>query len=143
MRVRRSIGVGVGVVAALVLTAVRPARGTEEPEYLSQFVLMMDWVNRAIVYVPRHSGDTDLAEVAHAVAEVLVEKSERLTPPERLSDLHPHFVLVLENAERAFHYLAEGEADKAERHLALVRDEMRIMRQVQRDLGIEIPELAL
>ncbi|MBI5488994.1 MAG: hypothetical protein HY905_16790 [Deltaproteobacteria bacterium] len=134
----------VGVVVAVLLVAVAPsARGTEEPEYLSQFVLMMDWVNRAIVYVPRHTGDRNLAEVAHAVAEVLVTKSERLTPPERLSDLHPHFVLVLENAERAFAYLAEGESDKAERHLALVRDEMRIMRQVQRDIGIEIPELAL
>ncbi|MBI5501805.1 MAG: hypothetical protein HY907_16300 [Deltaproteobacteria bacterium] len=134
---------GAVVVAGLVLAGAGRAGGTEEPEYLSQFVLMMDWVNRAIVYVPRHSGDTNLAEVAHAVAEVLVAKSERLTPPERLSDLHPHFVLVLENAERAFAYLAEGESDKAERHLALVRDEMRIMRQVQREIGIEIPELAL
>jgi len=129
------------LVAALVLGTASPAAATEEPEYLSQFVLMMDWVNRAMAYVPRHTGDRGLAEVAHAVAEVLVEKSQRLTPPERLADLHPHFVLVLENAERAFHYLSTGEGDKAERHLALVRDETRMMRQVQREIGIEIPEL--
>ncbi len=119
------------------------ARATPQANYLSQFVLMMDWVNRAVVYVPRHADDLDLADVAHAVAEAFVEKSQRLTPPEELRDLHPHFLLVLENAERAFYYLSQGDSEKADRHLALVRDESRIMRQIQREIGIEIPELAL
>jgi hypothetical protein len=150
MRGRGTGGVRRGGIAGLVLLAAvlgagppSPAGATEQAKYLSQFVLMMDWVNRAIVYVPRHEDDRDLADVAHAVAEQLVEKSERLTPPEALRDLHPHFLLVLENAERAFHYLSQGEGEKAERHLAVVRDEVRIMRQIQREIGIEIPELAL
>jgi hypothetical protein len=136
-------GLALGLLVAGLLVAGRAARSTPQATYLSQFVLMMDWVNRAIVYVPRHEEDTDLADVAHAVAEALVEKSQRLTPPDELRDLHPHFLLVLENAERAFHYLAQGDGEKADRHLAMVRDEIRIMRQIQREIGIEIPELAL
>ncbi|MBN1773985.1 MAG: hypothetical protein JXB32_22185, partial [Deltaproteobacteria bacterium] len=98
---------------------------------------------RAVVYVPRHDDDTGLAQVAHAVAETLVEQSQKLAPPAELRDLHPHFVLVLENAERAFHYLSQGDGERAERHFAVVRDEARLMRQIQRESGIEIPELAL
>lgn len=137
------------IAAALALafasSALVPAgsAATEQAKYLSQFVLMMDWINRAIVYVPRHEHDTGLADVAHAVAEQFVEKAQQLTPPDELRDLHPHFMLILENAERAFYYLSQGDTDKADRHLALVRDELRVLRQVQRDIGIEIPELAL
>jgi hypothetical protein len=126
-----------------VLLGSTSAGATPLANYLSQFVLMMDWVNRAIVYVPRHEADMDLADVAHAVAEELVEKSQRLTPPDELRELHPHFLIVLENTERAFYYLSQGDTEKAERHLAVVRDETRIMRQIQRESGIEIPELAL
>jgi hypothetical protein len=131
------------LAAALGASAAASAGATEQAKYLSQFVLMMDWVNRAIAYVPRHDDDADLADVAHAVAEQLVEKAQRLTPPEGLRDLHPHFMLVLENAERVFYYLSQGDTEKANRHLALVRDEARILRQIQREIGIEIPELAL
>jgi len=131
------------LLVAGLLGGGRTATATPLATYLSQFVLMMDWVNRAIVYVPRHEADTDLADVAHAVAETLVEKSQRLTPPDELRDLHPHFLLVLENAERAFHYLSQSDDEKADRHMAVVRDEIRIMRQIQREIGIEIPELAL
>lgn len=131
------------VLAALAAGAAPSASATPLPNYLAQFVLMMDWVNRAVVYVPRHDDDRGLAEVAHAVAETLVEQSQKLSPPAELRDLHPHFVLVLENAERAFHYLAQGDAERADRHLAVVRDETRMMRQIQREIGIEIPDLSL
>jgi Na+/phosphate symporter len=106
-------------------------------------VLIMDWVNRAVVYVPRHDDDPALAGLAHAVAETLVEQSQKLSPPAALRDLHPHFVLVLENTERAFYYLAQGDEQRADRHLAVVHDETRMMRQIQREIGIDIPELAL
>ena len=132
-----------GAIALLAATAPVPAAATPLPNYLSQFVLMMDWVNRSVAYVRRHDADTDLADVAHAVAEQLVEKAQRLTPPDKLVDLHPHFLLVLENVERAFHFLATGEPDRAERHFAIVEDEIRNMRAVQRDLGVEIPDLTL
>jgi hypothetical protein len=128
---------------AALLFGPAPVQATPLPNYLSQFVLMMDWVSRATVYVPRHAADADLASVAHAVAEVLVDKAQRLTPPDEFRDLHPHFLLVLENVERAFHWYAQGEAEKAERHLAVVRDETRLMRQIQREIGIEIPDLML
>ena len=131
------------LVVALGAAAATSATATPLPNYLAQFVLMMDWVNRAIVYVPRHDDDTALAKVAHAVAETLVEESQRLAPPDELRDLHPHFVLVLENTERAFHYLSQGDEERADRHFAIVRDETRLLRQIQREIGIEIPELAL
>jgi hypothetical protein len=139
----RRAAAAVLVAVALGAAAAPPAAATPLPNYLAQFVLMMDWVNRSIVYVPRHDADAELARVAHAVAETLVEQSQRLAPPDELRDLHPHFVLVLENAERAFHYLEQGDAERADRHFAVVRDETRMMRQIQRELGIEIPELAL
>jgi hypothetical protein len=131
------------LIVALGGVATTPAAATPLPNYLAQFVLMMDWVNRAIVYVPRHDDDTALAKVAHAVAETLVEESQRLAPPDELRDLHPHFVLVLENTERAFHYLEQGDGERADRHFAVVRDETRLLRQIQREIGIDIPELAL
>ena len=143
---REGRGVRGGAVVVALLAAWLGApdiRATPQANYLSQFVLMMDWVNRAVAYVPRHADDPDLADVAHAVAEAFVEKAQRLTPPEGLRDLHPHFLLVLENAERTFYYLSQGDSEKADRHLAVVRDETRIMRQIQREIGIEIPELAL
>jgi len=140
----RTAGWAAATAALLgVMLGATSAPATPQANYLSQFVLMMDWINRAIVYVPRHEDDPDLADVAHAVAEAFVEKSQRLTPPEELRDLHPHFLLVLENAERTFYYLSQGDSEKADRHLAVVHDETRIMRQIQREIGIEIPELAL
>lgn len=151
MRNGRSIGSGRAgracrwgpvLLAAALAVAAPPAPATPLANYLSQFVLMMDWVSRATAYVPRHAADRDLADVAHAVAEQLVEKAQRLTPPDEFRDLHPHFLLVLENAERTFHYLSQGDSEKADRHLAVVRDEARIMRQIQREIRIEIPELA-
>ncbi len=134
---------GAVLLVAAWAAAAPPAAATPLPNYLAQFVLMMDWVNRATVYVKRHDDDTGLARVAHAVAETLVEQSQRLAPPDELRDLHPHFVLVLENAERALYYLAQGDGERADRHFAVVRDETRLLRQIQRELGIEIPELAL
>lgn len=138
-RARNAI-LSIAAAAALLPAA---ARATPLPSYLSQFVLMMDWVNRSIAYVSRHSSDTDLADVAHAVAEDFVEKAQRLTPPDKLVDLHPHFLLVLENVERAFHFMAEGDAERADHHMAIAREEIRNLRQIQRDIGIEIPELTL
>ncbi len=119
------------------------ASATRTDGYLAQFVLMMDWVNRSVAYVSRHRSDTALAGVAHAVAERLVEKAQRLTPPERLADLHPHFLLALENAERAFHHLSVGAPDRARQHLAVVREEIANIRRIQRDLGIVVPDLTL
>ncbi|NMC70364.1 MAG: hypothetical protein GYA57_09900 [Myxococcales bacterium] len=141
-RRRRTAAVAALAVAVGGLAA-RPAPATPQPAYLAQFVLIMDWVNRAVVYVPRHDDDRALAGLAHAVAETLVEQSQKLSPPAALRDLHPHFVLVLENAERAFYYLAQGDEERADRHFAVVRDETRMMRQIQREIGIDIPELAL
>ena len=136
--IRRSFWRGVAALLPALLTVIVLVLGISfVHNYFGQYV------NRAIVYVPRHEADTDLADVAHAVAETLVEKSQRLTPPDELRDLHPHFLLVLENAERAFHYLSQSDDEKADRHMAVVRDEIRIMRQIQREIGIEIPELAL
>jgi|GEM_PF-1858300 len=141
---RRRRAAAVAVLAVAVGGLATPAApAMPQPAYLAQFVLMMDWVNRAVIYVQRHEDDPALAGLAHAVAETLVEQSQKLSPPAALRDLHPHFVLVLENTERAFYYLAQGDEQRAERHFAVVRDETRMMRQIQRELGIEIPELAL
>ena len=141
-RWRRAAAV-VALAVAVRGLATPAAPAMPQPAYLAQFVLMMDWVNRAVIYVQRHEDDPALAGLAHAVAETLVEQSQKLSPPAALRDLHPHFVLVLENTERAFYYLAQGDEQRAERHFAVVRDETRMMRQIQRELGIEIPELAL
>jgi len=140
---RRRAAAVVALAVAVGGLATPAAPAMPQPAYLAQFVLMMDWVNRAVIYVQRHEDDPALAGLAHAVAETLVEQSQKLSPPAALRDLHPHFVLVLENTERAFYYLAQGDEQRAERHFAVVRDETRMMRQIQRELGIEIPELAL
>jgi hypothetical protein len=127
---------------ALALAVAAPvARATPIDDYLRRYVLMMDWVERAIAYVPRHPGDTELAAVAQAVTERMVERAQRLTPPAELQDLHPHFLLVLENAERTFHFLALEERARADRHLAVVKEEIGLIRNIQRDLRIEIPVL--
>lgn len=137
----RRVRVGAWVLLAACWVGPRWAGAETQAEYLAQYVLMTDWVTRAVGYVPRHAEDRALAGVAQAVAETLVKQAEQLTPPRELRDLHPHFLMVLENAERAFHFLAEGQAERAERHLAVVRDESRLIRNLQQEMGIEIPAM--
>ena len=65
--------------------------------------------------------------VEGAQAEQNAREAERMTPPEPYRQLHPHFLLVLENVERSFHFAAKGQLAGYRRHQKIVRKELNLL----------------
>jgi hypothetical protein len=126
------------VVAAALVALAAPTAAETKSEYENRFKLMLDWAVSADEFVHGHLGDRQLAAYARNMAELNAKEAERMTPPPQYKALHPHFLLVLENVERAFHYTAEGVMDKYRFHQKIVRKELTLLESLAERDGILI-----
>lgn len=127
----------IGTSLALPATAAAESRR----EYVNKYVLLIDWVNRAELWVRSHSEDAGLCRMSHAIAERHVELARRMTPPAEFVAIHPHFLLVMENAERMFAHAAAGNRSAFRRHYRIVQEEQRMIAELLEVEGLYMPEI--
>jgi hypothetical protein len=108
-------------------------------EYVSRYVLLIDWINRADTWVTVHFEDPGLCRMAHSIAERHVEVARRITPPAEFVSIHPHVLLVLENAERMFDVAADGNRVAYRRHRRVMHEEMRLIAELLQADGHFMP----
>jgi hypothetical protein len=115
----------VSLLAAVLIG--QAAQGETKKEYQNRFRLMLDYAVRTNEYLRRRLGDRKLAAYAQSMAERNAAEAERMTPPQQYSLLHPHFLLVLENIERSFHFVSKGDLGNYRRHQKVVRRELQLL----------------
>lgn len=128
--------------AALVsscLLAPQPAAAETRREYVNRFVLLIDWVTRAESWVNGHPEDSGLCRMARSIAKSHVALTQRMTPPPEFVSIHPHLLMVMENAELMFHYASQGNRNSVRRHRNKVHEEMRVMTELLQAEGHFMP----
>jgi len=131
--------VSVSVMMCLV-TPPRNAGAELRCEYANRFVYVMDWVVKSNNYLREHITDRKLAKYMNEIALRHVEMCRLWTPPEEFRDLHPHFIIMLENAERAFYYAGTGVLSGYRKHHRILRNELRLVDALLDRNRITLPE---
>ncbi len=130
------------VLLAAFFLAVQPNSVSAENkfEYANKFVFVMDWAIKSNNYLRQHITDRGLAKHLQEIALKHVELCSVWTPPEEFKPLHPHFVLLLENAERAYFYAGKGTLSGYRKHHRVMRSEMRMIDALIDKYRIKLPE---
>ncbi len=126
--------------AALTLFA-RDGHAESRREYVRRAALVLGSVVHIETWVERNKDDLGLCSIAQAVAERSAELAGRLTPPPELRGIHPHLLMAIENAERAYFFASSGDARQFRHHLRVAREERRILLQLAAQEGIDLTPL--
>jgi hypothetical protein len=126
------------IVGCLIVLAGNLALTENKKEYQNQFRLMLDYAVRTNEYMRQRLGDKALANYAHAMAETNASEAEQMTPPPVFASVHPHFLLVLENIERSFFYVAKGNLAKYRSHQKIVRKELHLLEVLAERENLEL-----
>jgi len=124
---------------SLALLPIHAAAETKT-EYANRFVMVLDWVKKTSNFMRDHINDKGLARHLQDLAARQVDLSSVLTPPEEWKPIHPHFLLVLENTERAFYFAARGELASYRRHSHIMREELRMVETLIARNRIQLPD---
>lgn len=127
------------VVAAVQATPAPQANAHRD--YLQRLVLVLDGIRRTLRWVEMHPGNEPLARFSLPLAQEYVAMIGHMTPPLELRLLHPHLLLVAENAECAIAAQGAGDAGRYRAHLRTVREELRTLESVLHHLEVELPEI--
>lgn len=122
-------------------TRVRPPPPSAHREYLQRLVLVLDGIRRTLRWVEMHPGNEPLARFSLPLAQQYVTMTGHMTPTPDLRLLHPHLLLIAENAERAIAAHGGGDVRGYRAHLRTVREELRTLQSVLHHLEIELPEI--
>ncbi|MCU0687306.1 MAG: hypothetical protein MUF34_34520 [Polyangiaceae bacterium] len=150
-RARRALAGLLGLAAGLLFTAIAWAG-----PYLDRAGLLLGEMHRANEFLQAHAGDKELAALireAHAGdkelaaliregAEARVRAARKMSVPKEVVPMHPHFLLALENAERAAAAAQEGVFDRFGHHLRVSRDEEGVFRSMLAQQKYELPSIA-
>ncbi len=121
--------------------APTPPPSVAHREYLQRLVLVLDGVRRTMRWVEMHPGNEALARFSLPLAQQYVAMIGHMIPPTELRLLHPHLILVAENAECAIAAEAAGDGRGYHNHVRTVREELRTLESVLHHLAVELPEI--
>lgn len=110
--------------------------------YLDRAALLLDETRKEGDLLRPRTHDKELVLLIQALAEVRAKAGRKMEVPAAVAKVHPHLLLVLENAERAASAAAEGNFKKFVEHLNTARDEERIFRSMLSELGHALPEVS-
>ncbi len=136
--------VSLALVAALAPAVARAEETRRERVYLTELALLLEGARRLLAYSDAHGedhADPELARFAYPLAERYVEMASRMLPSPKLSVVHPHLLLVMENLERALDAAAAAEASSYQRRMRIAREELANLEAVLKQLKLRIPEL--
>jgi hypothetical protein len=127
------------VLVFLVLAVMgRNATAAEsQREYETRYEVMLQYAVNINEYVRRHLQDKRLCAYAEEMTATNARFAEQMTPPDAYSELHPHFLLVLENVERSFYYAAQGNLGRYRHHQKIVNKELSILEALADRAGME------
>jgi hypothetical protein len=128
-------------LVAGVALAPATAKAETRREYVNRYVLLVDWVNRSEIWVTQHLEDPGLCRVAHAIALEHVELARRMTPPPEFVAIHPHLLLIMENAERMYDSAASGNRPAFHRYRRVIREEQQLISELLQGEGIFMPDI--
>ena len=134
MQKRKSI-LPIVLLMVLFSTGLQGAETTRT--YENRFKVMLDYAIRINEYVRLHLGDRKLCAYAQQMTKTNAREAEQMSPPKKYTELHPHFLLVLENVERSFYYAAEQRLERYRHHQKIVRKELHILEALADRAGIE------
>jgi hypothetical protein len=129
------------LMAVVLWIAPAGARADTRPEYMRRLALLLDWSHRGVGWVESNIEDRALGRAAQAIAERYVEVAGRMLPPAELRALHPHVILIVENAERACHFASVANMRDFNHHVRILREEERILLEFLRTSHIELPRM--
>lgn len=122
---------------ALLVCSVIAWAGT----YLDRAGVLLGEAHREDEFLLAHLSDKELAEVTHALAEARVSAARKMGVPKEVGGVHPHLLMVLENAERAAAAAQEGDSEKFLHHLRVARDEEAAFRSLLKQQGLSLPDV--
>ena len=128
----------VSLATVLVMGMAGGVRGESKRDYQNRFRMMFDYAVRANEYVRQHLGDRSLSTYAQKMAAENVDAAEQMTPPKGYTEIHPHFLLVLENIERSFYYASKGKLDRYRAHQKTVRAELHMVETLAERKGLQL-----
>lgn len=109
--------------------------------YINQYVLLIDWISRADRWIISNYNDSQLCKLAHKLSKIYLEEANKLIPPEELKPIHPHFLMVMENMERALYYCATEDKKQYLKFRRIVLEEQKIIDELLIQLHITIPTI--
>jgi hypothetical protein len=125
-------------LALLVLSTAAPAWAGS---YLDRAALLLDQARKEGDMLQPRTHDKELVAVVKALAEVRAKTGRKMEVPAAIGKAHPHFLLVLENCERAAEAAQQGNFKKFMEHLTTARNEDRTFRTIIAELGFTLPDL--
>lgn len=121
-----------------VLLLSQTVQAETSRHYQNRVVAMIDIATSLNDYLRIRLEDKGLCTWAQLMAQTNARAAEEMTPPPEYALLHPHFLLVLMNIERSFHFAAEGKLKKYRYHQNELRKEMGILEEIARKKGLDL-----
>jgi len=129
-------------VAVLVaLVALGGAQVAWAGSYLDRAALLLDEARKEGDMLQPRTFDKEMVLVVKTLSEARAKVGRKMEVPAAVAKAHPHFLLVLENYERAADAASEGNFKKFMEHINTARDEDRTFRSVLSELGYTLPEV--
>ena len=125
----------------VVVLCASDANAETRREYVRRAALVLGSVVHIESWVERNKEDLGLCSIAQAVAERSVELANHLTPPPELRGIHPHLLMAIEHAERAYFFASSGDQRGFTHHLRAAREERRILLQLAAEEGVDLTPL--
>jgi hypothetical protein len=133
-------------LSSLAWAAATPARADNDARrrrlYVTELAVVLEGSRRLLLWAETYAGDAELARFAYPLTEQYVAMSGRMTPPDKLSLVHPHVLIVVENVERALDAALRGDLPAFRQHVRIVREELVTLEGVLKHLKVRLPELA-
>jgi len=122
--------------AALFFGSALARAGT----YLDRVGILVREARMEADYLEYRLNDKELAEVLHKMAVARLETARDMMVPKEVTQAHPHFLLMLENCERAADAAESKANDRFIVYQRRARDEEQIFRSIMRQFGFPLED---
>jgi len=109
--------------------------------YLNRAALLLEQSEKEGNLLQPRAHDKELALIIKRLAEVRTDVGRKMDVPKAVAEAHPHFLLVLLNAEQAAIAAHSGDFKKFIEHLMTARHEASIFKALLTELGYALPAL--